>query len=522
MIGIKGDKMGQPQPPYVLGIDSGTQSLRAGIFDLHGNPVASAVQEYPIAFPRVGWAEQNPADWWEAAKATVRRSLAEGKVSPEQIVGVSVDGTSCTVVLCERDGTPLRPAILWMDVRAAEEAEQVTATGLDVLKYVGNKESPEWMVPKAMWLKRNEAQTYNRALVVCESTDWLMHRLTERWTASLCNVTCKWNYAGPAGGWPVELLKQMKLEELLEKWPSDVLAMGEHAGELTPAAAEELGLKPGIPVAEGGIDAYVGMFGLAVTEPGRMALVMGSSTCHMALSDRAIFDSGVWGPYPDALTRGTWVLEGGQTASGSIIKWFKDQFGQAAQAEAKSRGMDPYEVLDEQATKIEPGCEGLVLLDYWQGNRTPIRDPLARGAVWGLSLKHTPAHIFRAIYEGTAFGTRHILQDLAGHGFRATEIYACGGGAKSKLWLQIHADACQVPIFLTAISEATTLGSAMCAAVGAGEFADFGKAAQQMVKVTSKIEPNADLAKEYDFYFEQYLATYPPLAPLMHRVSARV
>jgi len=507
--------------PFVLGVDAGTQSLRSGLFNLSGKPVAYATREYPAAFPRVGWAEQDPHDWWRAAQETVRECIKASGASAKDVAGVCVDGTACTVVLAREDGTPLRPAILWMDVRAHDQAERVTATDDPILKYVGGKESPEWMLPKALWLKENEPQNYRQADRAMECVDWLTHRLTGKWLASLNNVTCKWNYATPEGGWPVSLLRKLDLEELLDKWPKQVLAIGEPAGELTREAAEALGLRPGLPVAAGGIDAYTGMLGLAVTKPGRMALVMGSSTCHMALSDRGIFGSGVWGPYPDALLRGTWVLEGGQTTTGSIVKWYRDAFGLREQQEAERRGVDPYQVLDEEAAAVEPGSEGLVLIDYFQGNRTPIRDPLVRGAIWGLGLKHGPGHIFRAIYEGTAYGTRHILDDLAQHGFAASEIYACGGGAKSALWLQIHADVCGVPIFLTAVPEATTLGSAIAAAVGAGLYPSLPEASQRMVQVTKKIEPNAANRESYDFYYRQYVATYSRLAPMMHEVARR-
>jgi FGGY-family pentulose kinase len=506
----------------VIGIDSGTQSLRAGLFDLTGQPLVYAVREYPIAYPRVGWAEQNPDDWWRTAAETVSECMAKSGARPEDVVGISADGTSCTVVCVDRRGNPVRPGILWMDVRAHQQAERVTATGHPVLKYVGGKESAEWMLPKALWLKEHEPQSYEKADRIVESTDFLMHKLTGRWAASLCNVTCKWNYASPEGGYPVSLLDALGLPELRQKWPDEVLAMGDPAGELTAEAAKALGLRPGIPVAEGGIDAYTGMLGLAVTRPGRMALVMGSSTCHMALSDRPIFGTGVWGPYPDALLRGTWVLEGGQTATGSIVKWFKDNFAHPAQAAAAAQGRSPYELLDEEAAKVSAGSEGLVVADWWQGNRTPIRDPLVRGAIWGLGLKHTPAHIFRAIYEGTAYGTRHILEDLAAHGFQATEIYACGGGAKSALWLQIHADVCGLPIHLTAVPEATTLGSAICAAVGAGRFPSLDEAARAMVRVTSTVRPDDKNRDTYDFYYRKYIATYDALAPSMHEVTRRV
>ncbi len=506
--------------PYVVGIDCGTQSLRAALFDLEGKMLASESQEYPIDYPQVSWAEQNAEHWWQAARATVPKVLEEGGAQPRDVAGLSVDGTSCTVVVCDREGIALRPVILWMDQRAHEQAERVTATGNPVLKYVSGQESPEWMIPKAMWLKANEPEVYEQADLICEGTDWLMHRLTGRWAASLNNVTCKWNYARPAGGWPEELLAELDMNELRERWPEEVLAMGERAGELTGRAAEDLGLLPGTPVAQGGIDAYAAMFGLNVVEPGRMALVMGSSTCHMALCAEGIFDSHVWGPYPDAILPDTWVLEGGQTATGSIVKWFADNFAQREQVEAEDAGRSQYELLDEIAAGVSPGAEGLVLLDYWQGNRTPLRDPLARGCIYGLSLRHGVGHLMRAIYEGTAMGTRHILDDMAQAGFQAEAIYACGGGTRSDLWLQIHADACRVPIYLTEQPEATCLGTAICAAVGAGLFADPVEAAGEMVTVTREIEPNLDNAEVYDKLFRRYVATYPQLRELMHQVAA--
>ncbi len=509
------------QGPYVLGIDCGTQSLRVAIVELSGKVVASASQEYPIDFPQVSWAEQRAEDWWDAAKAMVPKALAEAGLSGDDIAGVSVDGTSCTVVVTTRDGKPLRPVILWMDQRAHREAAEITATKEPVLKYVSWQESPEWMLPKALWLKRHEGEVFEQADLIIEGTDWLMHRLTGEWAASLNNTTCKWNYAKPEGGWPDALLERMELTELRGKWPDRVLAMGDRAGALTAAAADALGLKAGTPVAQGGIDAYAAMLGVGVVHPGRMALVMGTSTCHMALAAEGLFDSHVWGPYPDCLLPDTWVLEGGQTATGAIVQWFISGFGAAAQAQAEREGRDVYEVLDAMAEEAGVGAEGLVLCDYWQGNRTPIRDPLARGIIWGLSLKHGPGHVFRAIYEGTALGTRHILEDLKAAGYSAEGIYACGGGARSAVWLQIHADACQTPIYLTQEPEATAVGTAVCAAVGAGLFASPVEAAEQMAHITREILPDESKADQYDFLFDKYVRTYPPLREMMHEVAQR-
>lgn len=504
-------------PPYFLGLDFGTQSFRAVIVDLSGKIVASASRSYPINYPQVSWAEQNAEDWWQAAKECVPRAVAEAGLKPEDIAGISLDGTSCTVVACMCDGRVLRPVLLWMDQRAFEQAERVTATKDPVLKYVGWQESPEWMLPKALWLRENEPQTYEQADLIVEGADWLLHRLTGNWLASLNNVTAKWNYANPEGGWPDRLLASLNLSELRDKWPTEVLPMGAPAGTLTAAAAEELGLKAGTPVAQGGIDAYAGMFGLAVVRPNTMALVMGTSTCHEALCAEGLFDSHVWGPYPDALLPGTWVLEGGQTATGAIVTWLADNFGYREQVEGEKRGVDRFAVLDEKAAAVPPGAEGLTLLDYWQGNRSPIRDPLARGAVWGLSLKHEIGHLLRAVYEGTAMGSRHIIEDLRQAGFAPEAVYACGGGTRSALWLQIHADASGLPIYLTEEPEATALGTAILAAAGAGYFDNPAQAAEAMVKVCREITPDPKLKDHYDGQFEKYVATYPALKDLMHR-----
>jgi ribulose kinase len=275
-------------------------------------------------------------------------------------------------------------------------------------------------------------------------------------------------------------------------------------------------------VIQGAIDAYAGSIGLNTLRPGRLALITGSSTCHLAVSEEALFDSMSWGPYPDAVVPGLWILEGGQVSTGSIVKWFVDQFAYREQLEASERDTSAYEILDKAASAIPPGSEGLVLLDYWQGNRSPLRDPLARGVVWGLSLKHSRAHVFRAIYEGTAYGTRHILEDLANAGFECTEMYACGGGTKSELWMQIHADVCQLPIFIPEVQEAMTLGSAICAAVGSGHYSSLAEAAEQMVRVETKVEPDPSMKEVYDFYFQKYVASYPQLKDLMHEVSTRL
>jgi FGGY-family pentulose kinase len=497
-----------PDTTYVLGLDVGTQSLRAALVDLQGRTLAYGVQPIETRYPHPTWAEQDPGHWWSAARTAVGQALTQGDVRPEQVAGIGIDCTACTVVACDLDGNPLRPALLWMDQRSHAEADAISATGDPILRYVSGRVSPEWMLPKALWLKRNEPAVYGKAARIVECTDWMMHRLTGAWTLSLNHVAVKWNYARPAGGWPVDLMKAVGLDDLLAKWPEEIVPLGRGSAVLSTWAAGELGLKSGTPVAQGGIDAYLGMLGLGATGDGDVAVIVGSSTCHLAQSKDGVFGSGAAGCYPDATVEGLYTVEAGQTATGSILDWYRRHFAGREQAEAERRGVNVYQVLDEQAGAVPPGAEGLVVRDDWQGNRSPFKNPQARGAIAGLSLAHGPGHVFRALYEATACGTRHILEDAAAKGLRVERVFVGGGGAKSPLWLQIHADVLKKPIHLTRETESCALGSAMAAALAAGAYPDFDAAARAMVAIERVVAPNPASAAVYDGLFARYVGLY--------------
>lgn len=496
---------------YVLGLDVGTQGLRAAIVDRGGRTVAFGTAPIETSYPKPTWAEQDPDHWWTAARVAVRRALDSGGISAEQVGGIGLDCTACTVIACDDAGRPLRKALLWMDQRSYREADDISATGDPTLRYVSGRVSPEWMLPKALWLKRNDPETYGRADRIVECTDWMMHRLTGEWTLSLNHVAVKWNYARPDGGWPLPLLRAVGLDDLPAKWPERIIPLGRGEARLNPAAAEDLGLRPGTPVAQGGIDAYLGMIGLGATGAGDVAVIVGSSTCHLAQSARGVFGSGVAGCYPDATVEGLYTIEAGQTATGSILDWYRRNFAAREQAEADRRGVNVYQVLDEQAAATPPGADGLVVRDDWQGNRSPYKNPKARGVIAGLSLSHGPGHLFRALYEATACGTRHILEDASAHGMEVERVFLGGGGAKSPLWLQIHADILKRPITLTRETESCALGSAMAAALVAGWYPDFDEAAGAMVAIERVVEPNAANAPVYDELFHQYVQTYRAL-----------
>src|SRR5438270_2429643 len=253
--------------PLFLGLDVGTQSLRAALFDPSGNCRAFATGPLDTTHPQPGWAEQHPLQWWQAARKAVPEALARAGAKPEEVAGIGLDCTACTVLPSRSDGTPLGRALLWMDQRAFREAEEISATRDPSLRYVSGVVSPEWMLPKALWLKRHEPALYARAEQLIECTDWFMFRLTGQWTLSLNHVTVKWNYdpltlpsppaaggegrvRGRDGGWSAALLSQVGMDDLPAKWPARVIPLGKGDLRLSEVAARELGLRPGIPVAQ--------------------------------------------------------------------------------------------------------------------------------------------------------------------------------------------------------------------------------------------------------------------------------
>lgn len=487
-----------------LAIDGGTESLRARIYDLAGTELASHAEPYQTQFAPGARAEQSPEDWWQSLCTATRACLAQAGLSGEDIEAMAYATTCCTVVALDADGRPLRPAILWMDVRAAAEAEAVLATGDARLNLNGNGQGPvsaEWMVPKALWLKRHEPETYDRAVTICEYQDFLTLRLTGERCASLNNVGLRWHYANRDGGWASTLVAALGMPDLVEKWPARVAAPGEVVGTLTQAAAAATGLSPKTKLVQGGADALIGMIGLGVAQPGQLCLITGSSHLQFGVTEQAFHAPGMWGAYADIVYPGRFVVEGGQTSTGSILNWLKRFLG----------GTLDFDAMNAKAAALPPGAEGLVVQDHFQGNRTPYTDALSRGAITGLTLAHEPHHVYRAIIEGIAMGTRAILDAFAKGGYSGTEMIAGGGATNSELFMQIHADTAGLPVRIPASTDGPTLGSAILAAYGAGHFASIDEGIAAMVKPGRVIEPNAQAMAAYDEIYQRYLALYPAL-----------
>ena len=495
--------------PYLMGIDFGTEGVRVGLFDREGAPVGFSSSAYDTHHPQAGWAEQDPDQWWSALKQAVPGALSEGDVRADAIAGISVDATSATVLAVDANGRPLRPAILWMDVRASAQAERVTAADHAALKYSGHADvSAEFGLPKAIWLRENEPDTYEAAASILDAADWLTQRLTGERTMSVNTASCKYYFDRAAGGWPTELYEQVGAADLLDKLPADVVDVGQAVGGLQRAVAEELGLEPDTPVAEASIDAYAGALGLGVVEPGALALITGSSHVIIGHAAEPVHDPGFWGAYTDALIPGLYTVEAGQASTGSVVAWFKNRFADGAD----------YDELNDLARDVPVGSDGLLVLDYFQGSRSPHADPHARGAISGLSLSHGVGHVFRALIESVCYGTEDILRTLREHDFVPKLTVVSGGPANSELWMQIHADVANLPITFAEVNEGPVLGSAIQASVGAGIHPDLATAAKSMVRLGATIEPDAARHEEYRFWVDRYQELYGAIRDVQHQV----
>jgi ribulose kinase len=496
----------------LLGLDFGTGGVRAGLFDLaKGRMLAEREAAYPTTYPQPGWAEQSPEDWWQAA-GNAARDLMRAAGRPE-VAGICVATTASTVVACRRDGTPLRPALLWMDCRAAEQADRTAHSRHPVMAYAGGGDAAEWLVPKAMWLNEREPETYRQAGVVCECLDYLNFRLGGRWVGSRMNATCKWNYDSVAKRFHQDLYAELGIPDLPEKLPGEIVVVGGPIGQVTAQAMEHLGLANRPMLAQGGIDAHIGMVGAGTMAPGELLMIGGTSVVQLFQLPAEQDVTGFWGPYPHALVDDHWLVEAGQVSAGSVLSWFsKDLFdlGQRGLAE-----------LWEAASRIEVGGTGLLTLDYFMGNRTPYRDPHLRGVVLGLSLGHDRADLYRSAVEGVALGSANVLRRMGELGIDCRRIVSAGGFAKNRLWLQATVDALGLPVQLAGDANLSILGAAACAATGAGLVRDLFAAAEAVMPKTTSVDPDPKAHLRYQELLEDYLEATRLLAPLSRRLAAR-
>jgi ribulokinase len=503
-----------PKAPLLVGLDGGTEGLRVGIFDTSGTPLVFIRKPYATDFVKPGWAEQNPQDWWDAAVAGIGEAMAAIGASGSDIAAISVGGTSCTVVCLDSSGTVLRPAIIWMDVRADEETRQIAATGSPSLKLSGTHHaSAEWLPSKALWLKKNQPEIWDATSWMTEYTDYLTWRLSGEKVGCLNTAAIRAYYDAENGGWAHELYSAVGMPDLIHKLPTEVVPMGARVGGLSPEAQKALGLPASVAVVMGGADAFVAQVGLGVVNPGSMALITGSSHLMLLQSDTRVHGEGTFGAYPDAVIQGQYTLEGGQTSSGSIISWFRRLI------DSEDVSTDFFEQLTPKAEKLPPGSNGLLVLDHFQGNRTPYVDAKSRGALLGLTLQHQPEHIFRAMMESVCFGTENTMRRFREQGHSIDSVVVSGGAVNSPLWLQLHSDISGMALGVPKVAESATLGPAILAAVGAGIYSTIEQAAEEMVELDYTVEPSMSNHEAYEPLFDLYQRSYQQLKPLLHSLA---
>ncbi|MCH8823143.1 MAG: FGGY-family carbohydrate kinase [Planctomycetes bacterium] len=534
-----------------IGIDVGTGSVRAGVFDEQGTLLGCSTKAIQTWKPQTDFVEQSSDDIWRACCDVVNSAVKEAGIKGDQIKGIGFDAT-CSLVALDDHGEPVtvsptgsdeQNVIVWMDHRAIAQAERINATNHDVLKYVGGVISPEMQSPKLLWLKENLPGSWQRTAKFFDLPDFLTFKATGCETRSLCTTVCKWTYLGHEkdgdsfGRWDDSFWREIGLGQLADedytRIGKQIRPMGEAIGKgLSQQAAQEMGLEAGTPVGVSIIDAHaggIGVIGAAINGNApsakdmetRLALIGGTSSCHMTVAKDARFIPGVWGPYFSAMIPGLWLNEAGQSATGSLVDHVINSHARSIELkeEASSTNRTVYELLNQRLEVLAISVDypamltrDLHVLPYFHGNRSPRSDHTLRGMISGLSLGDTVddlALIYLATIQAIAHGTRHIISTLNHHGYKINTIFACGGGTKNPVFLREHADITGCDVVLAEQTEAVLLGSAMLGAVAAGEYSTVLEAMSAMSSRGKTISPSkgkiaAYHAAKYRVFMKMY------------------
>ncbi|WES90104.1 FGGY-family carbohydrate kinase [Dickeya fangzhongdai] len=509
-----------------IGVDVGSASVRAGVFDGNGQRLAFAVRPIEQFHPRTHVVEQSSTDIWQSVGACVREALGMAAIAPSQVRAIGFDAT-CSLVAVGPQGQPVsvaeqndpqRDIIMWMDHRAAAETADINATGDDALRYVGGEVSIEMELPKILWLKRHFPARYQQVWRFFDLADYLVWRATGTDAASVCTLTCKWNYLAHENRFSDSMLQAVGLADLPQKIPPRILQLGDAAGTLAADVARDWGLPENVMVAGGIIDAHAGGLALVGGEPqGSLAVISGTSNCHMLVSRQPVEVPGVWGPYWGAMLPQWWLNEGGQSAAGALVEWTLRQHAQwpALTAQAEQQRRSPYALLNEWVASLEqreplPTRHLHVLADH-HGNRSPRANPNARGMVMGLTLEQGPdalARLYLATLQAIAYGTRHIIEALNQAGHQITRLTMCGGATKNPLWLREYAAITGCDIQLASEEDAVTLGAALLGAVACGAYPSLPQAAQALVQPGPLIRADRCNQTFHDAKYQIYLQMY--------------
>ena len=526
---------------YCVGVDFGTLSGRAVLIEVStGNEVANSVKEYTHAVMDEylsdgitkldpDFALQHPQDYLEVLSQTIPDIIKKAGVDTEDIIGVGIDFTACTMLPVDKDGEPLcfkeknkriphSYVKLWKHHAAQDEANKLNEIAgqrnEEFLKRYGGKISSEWMIPKIWQILDEAPQIYDEADRFMEVADWIILQLTGEEKRNSCTAGYKAIWHKQKGYPEKDFFKALdpRLENVVEeKLSAEIYAIGTKAGEVTKKAAMMTGLKEGIAVAVGNVDAHVAMPAVGITETGKMLMIMGTSTCHILLGDEEKVVPGMCGVVEDGVISGFMGYEAGQSCVGDHFDWFVKNCVPAAYSEdAKAKGMNIHKYLREKAQLLKPGESGLLALDWWNGNRSILVDVDLSGMILGCTLSTKPEEIYRALIEATAYGTKMIIDTFEDSDVPINELYAAGGIAeKDEFMMQIYSDVTNREIRISGSPQAPGLGSAMFGAVAAGKGKGGYDSIVEAAKVMGKVKENyykpiKENVEKYQKLFDEY------------------
>jgi len=495
---------------FLLGIDIGTSGTKTVLFDEMGNTIASSVGEYPLYQPNIGWAEQDPEDWWKATCNTIKEVIYKSGVDASEIKGVGLSGQMHGAVLLDKDYNVLRKSIIWCDQRSSAECNEITSLiGKErLIEITANPALTGFTASKILWVKNNEPDVYSKVAKILLPKDYIRFKLTGEFATEVSDASGMQLMDIPGRKWSDEVLDKLGIEKsMLGK----LYESQEVTGKVNKEASSLTGLKEGTIVVGGAGDQAAGAIGNGIVKPGVVSSTIGTSGVVFAFSENVSIDpKGRVHTFCHAVPN-TWHIMGVTQGAGLSLKWFRDNFCIEEIRTAELMKVDPYMLMDKEAEKVAAGCSGLIYLPYLMGERTPHLDPNAKGVFFGLSAKHEKPDMIRAVMEGVVYSLKDCLEIIKEMGVNVSEVRASGGGGKSPLWRQMQADIFGTEITTINSSEGPALGVAILAGVGAGIYSSVMEACDKVISVKTKQQADMALNSKYNKYYEIYKHLYTSL-----------
>jgi len=504
---------------YLLGVDLGTSGTKTVLFDENGNTVASKTIEYPLLQPKNGWAEQDPKFWYDATIDSIKAVLAQSKVSNNDVLALSIAGQMHGLVMLDAEGRVLRNAILWCDSRTQKQCDEITQKvgKKRLIEINANPALTGFTAPKILWVRENEPDIYNKCRCILLPKDYVRYMLTGNKAMEISDAS---------GTNLLDIKNRVWSDEILEKLDIDkalmpkIIESSDVAGYITAEVAAKTGLREGTIVAGGAGDNAAAALGTGVCKEGDAFVTLGTSGVIFAHTNKPAIDPlGRVHTFCAAVKNG-WTAMSCTLAAGLSLRWARDEFFAFEKKEQEQKGNDVYNYMTDEAAKIPLGSDGLIYLPYLMGERSPVLDANARGVFFGLSARHTKAHMTRAVLEGITLSQRHNLEVLDEMDVVPKTLTACGGGAQSPFWRQLLADILKCKIITTTSKEGPALGAAILAGVAAKVFSSVEEGCEKLVKVSDRqSETNAKNAGLYDDVYNMYAFLYPTLRPAFSKLD---